>query len=119
MDTIYLDNNATTKVDPKVFEAMVPYFCENYGNPSSIYEMAHITHDKIEESRKIIADFFGAKSSKEIIFTSCGSESANLGIRGYLKTTDKKHIITTKVEHPCILNTYKDLEEKGYKADYI
>lgn len=119
MDTIYLDNNATTKVDPKVFEAMVPYFCENYGNPSSIYEMAHTTHDAIENARKTMADFFGANNSKEIIFTSCGSESANLGIRGSLFNTDKKHIITTKVEHPCILNTYKDLEEKGYKADYI
>ena len=119
MDIVYLDNNATTKVANEVFEAMAPYFCENYGNPSSIYEMAHITHDAVENSRKIMAEFFGANKSSEILFTSCGSESANLAIRGCLLNTDKKHIITTKVEHPCVLNTYKDLEEKGYKTDYI
>ncbi len=119
MNTIYLDNNATTKVDPKVFDAMVPYFCENYGNPSSIYELAHTTHCAVEAARQTVADFFGAKSAKEIIFTSCGSESANLAIRGYLQNTNKKHIITTKVEHPCVLNTFKSLEEQGYKTDYI
>lgn len=119
MSLIYLDNNATTKVDPKVFDAMVPYFCDNYGNPSSLYNSAHISHDAIELARKKMCDFFGANSPKEIIFTSCGSESANLAIRGYLNTTIKKHIITTRVEHPCVLNTYKSLEEKGYKTDYI
>ena len=119
MDIVYLDNNATTKVANEVFDAMTPYFCENYGNPSSIYEMAHITHDAVENSRKIMAEFFSANKSSEILFTSCGSESANLAIRGCLLNTDKRHIITTKVEHPCVLNTYKDLEEKGYKTDYI
>lgn len=119
MSLIYLDNNATTKVDPKVFEAMIPYFCDNYGNPSSLYNSAHIAHDAIEKSRKSMCEFFNANSPKEIIFTSCGSESANLAIRGCLNTTSKKHIITTKVEHPCVLNTYKDFEAKGYKTDYI
>ncbi len=119
MDTVYLDNNATTKVDPKVFEAMIPYFCENYGNPSSIYESAHVSHCAVEKSRETICEFYSASSPKEIIFTSCGTESANLAIRGTLHNTSKKHIITTKVEHPCVLNTYKDLEEMGYKADYI
>lgn len=120
MDKIYLDNNATTKVDPKVFEAMVPYFTENYGNPSSIYEMAHTSHDAIEASRKTMCEFFGANTPKEIIYTSCGSESANMAIIGTLNANpSKKHIITTKVEHPCVLNTYKELEKRGYKADYI
>ena len=119
MNLIYLDNNATTKVDSKVLEAMIPYFCENYGNPSSLYESAHVSHDAVENSRKIMCDFYGANSPKEIVFTSCGSESANLAIRGVVNSTSKKHIITTKVEHPCVLNTYKDLESKGYKTDYI
>ncbi len=120
MRTVYLDNNATTMVDPIVVETMLPYFKEKYGNPSSIYEMAHITHDAISEAREKVANFFGANSSKEIIFTSCGSESANMAIRGTLDLCGtKKHIITTKVEHPCVLNTYKELEKKGYKTDYI
>lgn len=117
---IYLDNNATTKVDSKVLEAMIPYFCDDYGNPSSIYEMAHTAHSAVENSRKILAEFFGANSTKEIIFTSCGTESANMAIRGTLYACpQKKHIIATKVEHPCVLNTYKSLEEQGYKTDYI
>ena len=120
MDTIYLDNNATTKTDPKVLEEMIPYFCDKYGNPSSIYKMAHISHDAIEESRKTLCEFFGANKKDEIYFTSCGTESANMAIRGILSANkNKKHIITTKVEHPCVLNLYKELEKEGYKTDYI
>lgn len=120
MNTIYLDNNATTKTDNKVLEAMIPYFTENYGNPSSIYDMAHTAHDALELSREKVADFMGAREPKEIIFTSCGTESANTAIRGALKLNEnKKHIITTKVEHPCVLNLYKQLEKEGYKTDYI
>ena len=116
MDTIYLDNNATTKTDPKVLEEMIPYFCDKYGNPSSIYKMAHISHDAIEESRKTLCEFFGANKKDEIYFTSCGTESANMAIRGILSANkNKKHIITTKVEHPCVLNLYKELEKEGYK----
>ncbi len=118
-DVIYLDNNATTKVDPEVFEEMVPYFTENYGNASSIYEMAHTAHDAIEEAREKVKNLFGAKKSKEILFTASGSESANMAIRGVLKNCENKHIITTKVEHPCVLNTFKELEQEGYRADYI
>lgn len=74
----------------------------------------------IKEARRKLKDFLGAKNEKEIIFTSCGSESANTAIRGYLSTVkNKKHIITTKVEHPCVLNVYKYLEKNGYKVDYI
>lgn len=120
MDTIYLDNNATTKTDPKVLEEMIPYFCDKYGNPSSIYKMAHTSHDAIEESRKTLCEFFGANKKDEIYFTSCGTESANMAIRGILSANkNKKHIITTKVEHPCVLNLYKELETEGYKTDYI
>ncbi len=120
MNTIYLDNNATTKVDPEVLNSMIPYFCEDYGNPSSIYEMAHTSHSAIEAARKTVAEFFGANAPREVIFTSCGTESANTAIRGVLQSNPgKKHIITTKVEHPCVLNTFKQLESAGYKTDYL
>lgn len=117
---IYLDNNATTRVDEKVVESMLPYFTEEYGNPSSIYDLAHVANTAVRKSREIIKDFLGANNAKEIIFTSCGSESANTAIKGTLELNRaKKHLITTKVEHPCVLNLHKDLENKGYKVDYI
>lgn len=117
---IYLDNNATTKVDKEVVESMLPYFSEEYGNPSSIYDLAHSANKAVRHSRETIKEFFGANDAKEIIFTSCGSESANTAIKGALDVNKaKKHIITTKVEHPCVLNLYKDLEKRGYRADYI
>lgn len=117
---IYLDNNATTMTDKRVVEAMIPYFSNEFGNPSSIYELAHTAHSALENSREIIKEFFGANDSKEIIFTSCGTESANTAIRGVIEANpNKRHIITTKVEHPCVLNTFKEYEEKGYKVDYL
>lgn len=117
---IYLDNNATTKVDEKVLEAMLPYFKEEYANPSSMYDFAKKSSNALKEARGVIKDFVNAKSENEIIFTSCGSESANTAIRGALNyDKSKKHIITTKVEHPCVLNVYKMLEKQGYKVDYI
>ena len=117
---IYLDNNATTKVDEKVLEAMLPYFKEEYANPSSMYDFAKKSSNALKEARGVIKDFVNAKSENEIIFTSCGSESANTAIRGVLNyDKTKKHIITTKVEHPCVLNVYKILEKQGYKVDYI
>ena len=120
MSLIYLDNNATTKVDPQVLEAMLPYFKEEYANPSSVYEFAKRSNHAVREARAIIKDFYNAKDEKEIIFTSCGSESANTAIRGVLNMNkNKRHIITTKVEHPCVLNLYRALEKEGYKVDYI
>ena len=117
---IYLDNNATTMTDKRVVEAMIPYFSNEFGNPSSIYELAHTAHSALENSREIIKEFFGAGDTKEIIFTSCGTESANTAIRGVIEANpNKRHIITTKVEHPCVLNTFKEYEEKGYKVDYL
>ena len=120
MSLIYLDNNATTKVDPLVLEAMLPYSKEEYANPSSVYEFAKRSNHAVREARGVMKDFFNAKDEKEIIFTSCGSESANTGIRGVLNMNkNKRHIITTKVEHPCVLNLYRSLEKEGYKVDYI
>ncbi len=120
MNLVYLDNNATTMVAPEVVEAMLPYFTNEYGNPSSIYDLAHGANEAVKKSREVITDFLGAKDPKEIIFTSCGSESANMAIKGVLDVNrNKKHIITTRVEHPCVLNLYKDLEKKGYQVSWI
>ena len=117
---IYLDNNATTQVDENVFEAMLPYFKEEYANPSSMYDFAKKSSDAIKEARGKVKDFLNAQSEKEILFTSCGTESANTAIRGVLAMNkNKRHLITTKVEHPCVLNVYKMLEKQGYRVDYI
>ena len=117
---IYFDNNATTKIDERVLEEMLPYLKEDYANPSSMYDFAKKPAAAIKEARGKMKDFLGANNEKEIFFTSCGSESANMAIKGTLNCNKgKKHIITTKVEHPCVLNLYKSLEKEGYEADYI
>lgn len=117
---IYLDNNATTKIDEKVLEEMMPYFKEEYANPSSMYDFSKKSSNAIKEARVKIRDFVNTKDEKEIFFTSCGSESANMAIRGVLNyNKNKKHIITSKVEHPCVLNQYQSLEKQGYRVDYI
>ena len=117
---IYLDNNATTKVDDKVLEEMLPYLSNDYANPSSMYDFAKKPAEAVKKARVQFRDFLGAANEKEIYFTSCGSESANMAIKGVLNCNkEKKHIITTKVEHPCVLNTYKELEKRGYEVDYI
>jgi cysteine desulfurase len=98
----------------------MPYFQEEYANPSSMYDFSKKSSNAIKEARVKIRDFVNAKDEKEIIFTSCGSESANTAIRGVLNyNKNKKHIITTKVEHPCVLNLYQALEKQGYRVDYI
>ena len=96
----------------EVVEAMLPYFSQFYGNPSSMYDFGGKNSKVIKEARETIKDFFGAENSKEIYFTASGSESANMAIRGVL-SEDKSmnHIITTKVEHACVLNLYKQLEK--------
>lgn len=117
---IYLDNNATTKIDEKVLEEMLPYFSNEYANPSSMYDFAKKPAEALKKARVQILDFIGAKDEKEIYFTSCGSESANMAIKGVVNCNkEKKHLITTKVEHPCVLNTYKEFEKQGYEVDYI
>ncbi len=121
--TVYLDNNATTKIDEKVFEKMLPYLKENYANPSSMYDSAHVCANAIEEARKQVADFLGVENEKSVIFTSCGTESANTAIKGvvfqYGDKENKNHIITTQVEHPCVLSVYENLGKKGYKSTYV
>lgn len=117
---VYLDNNATTMVDPKVFEAMKPYFCELYGNPSSMHEFGGQVAKAVDKAREQVKDFLGAKDAKEIIFTASGSEGDNMAIRGILEANkNKKHIITTKIEHPAVLNVFKYFEKQGYDVTYL
>jgi len=116
---IYLDNAATTPVDKRVMKAMQPYFNEKYGNASSSHLLGEEAKRAIEESRQIIAKSLGAHAD-EIIFTSGGTESNNFALKGIIFATGKRHIITTKIEHDCVLNTCKWLEkELGIKVTYL
>ena len=112
-DVIYLDNNATTRIAPEVFEAMVPFLTEYYGNPSSAYSFGKRVEGHLKEAREKVAALVGA-TPKEIIFTSCGTESDNAAIWSALQTTGKKHIVTTQVEHSAIMNQTEWLERNGY-----
>ena len=113
---VYLDNNATTKMDNEVFEAIVPYLTEYYGNASSLHLFGKETNKAMNESRETIAKYLGCEPN-EIIFTASGSESDNLAIRGIARAYKNrgKHIITSPIEHPAIKNTLKDLQEDGYE----
>jgi cysteine desulfurase len=117
---IYLDNAATTKIDPSVLEEMVPFFEKSYGNASSPHQMGQKAREAVEEARKIIAQSIGA-SPEEIIFTSGGTESNNFAIKGVAFTNKDKgnHIITTKIEHKSVLNVYKWLESQGFKLTLL
>jgi cysteine desulfurase len=120
MKIIYVDNNATTRVAPEVYEAMKPYFTEDYFNPSSMYEPARQTGNAITEARKTIADCLGHVDPKEILFTGCATESNNTAIIGTAHgNQNRRHIITTTVEHPAVLEVCKELERSGYKVTYI
>ena len=120
MKLIYLDNNATTPVSPAVFEAMKPYFVEKYGNASSMYPLAAESHHAMEQARKQVADLVGAAYPDEIIFTGCATESDNTAIFSAVRSfPNKKHIITSAVEHPAILHPLQYLASQGYKIDYI
>ncbi len=116
---IYLDNNATTRCDDNVLKEMLPYLKEEFGNPSSIYSLGRDVKEKIKLARKNIAKLLNANES-EIVFTSCASESNVTAIMNATKTNpQKKHIITTKVEHASILETMKYLESIGYTITYL
>ena len=117
---IYLDNAATTKTAPEVVEAMLPYFTEHYGNPSSIYGFAAANKEVITKQRETIANALGAKTS-EIYFTAGGSESDNWALKATAEAYEKKgkHIITSKIEHHAILHTCEYLEKHGYEVTYL
>ena len=117
---IYLDNAATTKTAPEVVEAMLPYFTENYGNPSSVYEFAGVSKKAVTQSREIIAKALGANDN-EIYFTAGGSEADNWALKATAEAYKSKgnHIITTKIEHHAILHTAEYLEKNGYEVTYL
>ena len=115
-----MDHSATTPVDPAVTEAMLPYFSEKFGNPSSLYQIGREARRAVEESRQKIADLIGAKK-EELIFTGSGTESDNLAIKGCAYKNRKKgnHIITSSIEHHAVLHTCKYLETQGFKVTYL
>ncbi len=120
MKNIYFDNAATTKLDDEVLKEMLPYLKDNYGNPSSIYKLGREARKAIEDSREKIAKVLNCKAN-EIYFTAGGSESDNTAIKGIAKAKKKRgnHIITSKIEHPAVLETCKQLEKEGFKITYI
>lgn len=120
MDIKYFDHAATTAVDERVLKEMIPYFSESYGNPSSVYSIGRANKEIINIYRMKIANILGAKVN-EIYFTSCGSESDNLILKGiaFANKNLGNHIITTQIEHPAILDTCKFLEKFGFKVTYL
>ena len=120
MDPIYVDNNATTPIAPEVLEAMLPYFKEQFYNPSSAYEMARGPSNALDRARQVIADFLGRVEPDEILFTSCGTESNNNALRGAVTANPRRrHIITSAVEHPAVLEVCKALERQGLEVTYL
>ncbi|HYX16833.1 MAG TPA: cysteine desulfurase NifS [Nostoc sp.] len=116
---IYLDNNATTKVDPEVIEVMLPYLTDYYGNPSSMHTFGGQVGKAVRTAREQLAAILGADES-EIVYTSCGTEGDNAAIRAaLLAQPEKRHIVTTQVEHPAVLNVCKQLETQGYTVTYL
>ncbi len=119
MKEIYLDNNATTKTDEAVFDEMRPYFCELYGNPSSMHFFGGQVQKKVDEARNRVAALLGA-SPEEIIFTACGTESDNSAIRSALEVfPERRHVITSRVEHPAVLTQCRNLTQRGYRVTEI
>ncbi len=119
MKTIYVDNNATTMVAPRVVETMLPYFSELYGNPSSMHNFGGKVGGAIEEARKKVAALINASAS-EIVFTSCGTESDSTAIKAVLAANpDKRHLVTSRVEHPAIKNLYEQLASQGYRTTFV
>lgn len=116
---IYLDNNATTQVDPEVVATILPYLTQYYGNPSSMHSFGGQVGKALKQARVQVASLLGAEES-EIIFTSCGTEGNNTAIRAAIAAQpDRKHLITTQVEHACVLNLFKQLEKQGYTVTYL
>ncbi|MDR2116365.1 MAG: aminotransferase class V-fold PLP-dependent enzyme [Planctomycetaceae bacterium] len=117
---IYLDNNATTAIAPEVREAMVPFFCDEYFNPSSMYDAAKPVKHAVESARELIVQFLGASHSSELLFTSCATESLNAAIFGAIRANpERRHLITTVVEHPAVLEVGRELQREGFDVSFI
>lgn len=120
MKMIYMDHNATTPTDPRVLEAMLPYFTERFGNPSSPYSLAHDPRRALDAAREMVADSLGC-APEHIVFTGCGSESDNIAIQGVCALCDGPpgHIVTSSVEHHAVLNTCERMERVGWDVSYL
>jgi len=119
MKTVYVDNNATTRVAPEVFEAMTPFLTELYGNPSSMYSFAGQVGRHLSDARQHVAGLLNA-APEEIIFTSCGTESDSTAIRAAIESQpDKRHIMTSRVEHPAVKNLFEHLARQGWQVSYV
>ena len=119
-DVVYFDNNATTRIAPQVYEAMAPYLTELYGNPSSIHSFGSRVGRALDSARTQVAGLLGAGDEVEVLFTSCGSEGDNTAIRGILGgVPEKRHFITTAVEHPAVLGLGQHLEKEGYRVTWL
>lgn len=119
-DGIYLDNNATTMVAPEVVAEMLPFFSEQFGNPSSLHQFGNQVGRAIKQARKQVQQLLGAEHASEIIFTSCGTEADSTAILSALQAQpDRKEIITTVVEHPAVLSLCEHLEKEGYTVHYL
>lgn len=118
MPTVYLDNAATTKLDSRVLDTMLPYLSDHYGNASSIHNLGRQTNVAVEEAREKVAKAIGAEVS-EIIFTSGGTESNNAVIKGAIKASGKKHVITSRIEHHAVLHPIQYARSEGIKATYL
>ncbi|MDQ4078962.1 MAG: cysteine desulfurase [Chloroflexota bacterium] len=119
--TIYMDHSATTRVDERVVEAMVPYFTEQYGNPSSLYFLGQKAHQAVEGARRMVAGILNC-TPREVIFTASGTESDNLGIRGvaFAREEQGKHLVTTPIEHSAVLDTMRQLEQEwGFEVTIV
>jgi cysteine desulfurase len=120
MNIVYADNNATTQVAPEVYEAMIPFFTGEYFNPSSMYDPARHTAEVLADARKRIAGRLGASNAEEVLFTGCATESNNAAIRGVAKArAERRHVITTSVEHPAVLEVCRELERDGYDVTFL
>src|SRR5574337_638524 len=118
MRQVYMDYGSASPVDPRVLEAMIPYFNKDIGNPSSLHSAGRIAKRELEAARLKVAALVGAQSPKSVIFTSCATESNNLALRGAAMRYKEKgnHIITSSIEHMSVMNTLKDLQRSGFEV---
>jgi len=120
MRTVYLDNNATTPIAPEVYEAMAPFLTENYFNPSSMYDAARSAAEALEKARGSVSRCLSAGGSKQVLFTGSATESNNAAIYGVVRANpERRHIITTSVEHPAVLEVCRDLQRRGHEVDFL
>jgi cysteine desulfurase len=120
MSIIYADNNATTPIAREVYEAMIPYLTEDYFNPSSMYEPARRTAQGVAASRRAVAQFFGEIDPRQILFTACATESNNAAIAGTAQANPRRrHIVTTAVEHPAVLEVCKEMQRNGFEVTFL